>query len=91
MTSNPHKIDARPGSLRGLRKLSVALIAANLLLVSPQAAFASLLPPEMEDALAKWSHRDRPHVRGPVLRPTQIGRYGVPSHVVGIAPPKTVC
>ena len=54
MTSNPHKIDARPGSLRALRRLSVALLLANSLLVSPRAAFASLLPPAMEDALAGW-------------------------------------
>ena len=54
MTSNPHLVDTRPGSLRGLRKLFVVLLVASSLLVSPRAAFASLLPPEMEDALAKW-------------------------------------
>ena len=54
MTSNPHTVDARPGSLRGLRRLSVGLLVAASLLVSPRAAFASLLPPAMEDALAGW-------------------------------------
>jgi hypothetical protein len=54
MTSNPRAIDDTTGAHRGQRTAIVALSALAWTLARPSLAYASLLPPEMEDAVAGY-------------------------------------
>jgi Protein of unknown function (DUF3302) len=54
MTSNPRTLDAATGPHRASRTVFVGLLAVIWSLTRPSAAYASLLSPEAEDAMAKY-------------------------------------
>ena len=54
MLSNPRTLDTATGGHRALRSVVVGLFAATWLLACPADADASLMSPELEDAVAKY-------------------------------------